>query len=304
MKRDYEKRDVYAEVTQRFVDALKNGAAPWIKPWSEGVSNAGRPTNAVTGREYSGINVTILWTAARANGFVKDQWLTFNQASEAGGHVTRGQKGTLAILYRDVNVKRKDGAGTVLLDETGKPVLDTIKLIKGFTLFNVEQCSDLPTEILSDQREPAGPTEWDSCQKVDEMLARHEIEVKHNGDNAVYDPKGDLIRMPPRQAFVSKHGYYSTLLHETSHWTGHPTRLDRPGIAVARSTELDVYAYEELIAEIGSAFLCAEFGVRGEMRHEGYVLSWIKALENDSKAIFTSSAAAWKARCYLLGEEA
>ena len=304
MKRNYEKRDVYAEVTKRFVDALKNGAAPWIKPWSEGVSNASRPTNAVTGREYSGINVTILWTAARANGFVKDQWLTFNQATEAGGHVTRGQKGTLAILYRDVNVKRKDGAGTVLLDESGKPVLDTVKLIKGFTLFNVEQCSSLPTEILCGQRESAEATEWDSCQKVDEMLSGHEIKVKHGGEHAVYDPKGDLIRMPQRQAFVSQDGYYSTLLHETSHWTGHPTRLNRPGIAAVKSTELDVYAYEELIAEIGSAFLCAEFGVRGEMRHEGYVLSWIEALENDSKAIFTSSAAAWKARCYLIGEEA
>ena len=286
------------------MSALKNGAAPWIKPWSEGVSNAGRPTNAVTGREYSGINVTILWTAARASGFERDRWLTYNQAAEAGGHVTRGQKGTLAILYRDYDVQRKDGTGAVVLDETGKPLMDTIKLIKGFTLFNVEQCSDLPSETLCGQREPSGAKEWDSCQKVDEMLARREIKVKHGGDHAVYDPKGDLIRMPSRQAFVSKHGYYSTLLHETSHWTGHPTRLDRPGIAVARSTELDVYAYEELIAEIGSAFLCAEFGVRGEMRHEGYVLSWIKALENDSKAIFTSSAAAWKARCYLLGEEA
>ena len=298
------KRDLYKEVTQRFVDALKNGAAPWIKPWSEGASNAGRPTNAVTGREYSGINVTILWTAARASGFERDQWLTFNQAAEAGGHVTRGQKGTLAILYRDVNVKRKDGTGTVVFDESGQPMIDTIKLIKGFTLFNVEQCSDLPTEILSGQRELAEATESDSCHQVNEMLARYEIKVKHGGDHAVYDPKGDMIRMPPRQAFVSEHGYYSTLLHETSHWTGHPTRLDRPGIAVARSTEIDVYAYEELIAEIGSAFLCAEFGIRGEMRHEGYVLSWIKALENDSKAIFTSSAAAWKARCYLLGEEA
>ena len=201
MKRNYEKRDVYAEVTKRFVDALKNGAAPWIKPWSEGGSNTARPTNAVTGREYSGINVTILWTAARASGFERDRWLTFNQAAEAGGHVTRGQKGTLAILYRDVNVKRKDGTGTVLLDETGKPLMDTIKLVKGFTLFNVEQCSDLPTEILCGQREPAGATEWDPCQKVNEMLARHEIEVKHSGDHAGYDPKSiNAMDCQPRQS--------------------------------------------------------------------------------------------------------
>ena len=304
MKRDYEKRDVYAEVTKRFVDALKNGAAPWIKPWSEGGSTASRPTNAVTGRAYTGINVTILWTAARASGFERDRWLTFNQAAEAGGHVSRGQKGTLAILYRDYDVQRKDGTGDVVLDESGQPQIDKIKLIKGFTLFNVEQCSSMPTEILCGQREPAEVTEWDSCQKVDEMLSRHEIKVKHGHDSAAYIPEDDLIRLPSKQTFESTGGYYSTLLHETSHWTGHPTRLNRPGIAAVKSTELDVYAYEELIAEIGSAFLCAEFGVRGEMRHEGYVLSWIEALENDSKAIFTSSAAAWKARCYLLGEDA
>ena len=304
MKRKYEKRDLYKEVTQRFVSALKNGAAPWLKPWSDSVSNAGRPTNAATGRKYSGINVTILTNAARTGGFERDRWLTFNQASKAGGHITRGQKGTLAILYRDYDVQRKDGTGDVVFDESGQPQIDKIKLIKGFTLFNVEQCSNLPTEIQHGKQQLAAATEWDSCQKVDEMLSRHEIKVKHGGDHAVYDPKGDLIRMPQRQAFVSQDGYYSTLLHETSHWTGHPTRLDRPGIAAVKSTELDVYAYEELIAEIGSAFLCAEFGVRGEMRHEGYVLSWIEALENDSKAIFTSSAAAWKARCYLLGEEA
>ena len=298
------KRDLYKEVTHRFVAALKNGAAPWIKPWTVGASNAGRPTNAVTGRKYSGINISILWIAAAAAGYTRDRWLTYNQAAEAGGHVCRGQKGTVAILYRDYDVKRKDASGAVALDESGQPLIDTIKLTKGFTLFNAEQCSGLSTEILCGKREPAEATEWDSCQKVDGMLARHEIKVKHGGDHAVYDPKGDLIRMPQRQAFVSQDGYYSTLLHETSHWTGHPTRLNRPGIEVAKSTELDVYAYEELIAEIGSAFLCAEFGFRGEMRHEGYVLSWIRVLENDSRAIFTSSAAAWKARCYLLGEEA
>ena len=303
MKRKYEKRDLYAEVTQRFVDALKNGAAPWIKPWSNSVSNSDRPTNAVTDRKYSGINVTILWSAAVAGGFERDRWLTYNQAAEAGGHVCRGQKGTVAILYRDYEVMRKDDAGGTALDENGQPLIDTIKLIKGFPLFNVQQCSGLPTEILFGQPQPAEMPEWDSCQLVDDMLSKNEIKVKHGHDSAAYIPKDDLIRLPSRQAFESPDGYYSTLLHETSHWTGHPTRLNRPGIADAGSSELEAYAYEELIAEIGSAFLCAEFGIRGELRHEGYVLSWIKALENDSKAIFTSSAAAWKARCFLLGEE-
>ena len=171
------KRDLYKEVTQRFVDALKNGAAPWIKPWSEGGSTAGRPTNAVTSREYSGINVTILWTAARASGFERDRWLTFNQAAEAGGHVTRGQKGTLAILYRDYDVQRKDGTGTAVFDESGQPMIDTIKLIKGFTLFNVEQCSGLTPEILGGQQEPAEAIEWDPCQK----MIRIHFDAHHSG---------------------------------------------------------------------------------------------------------------------------
>ena len=146
--------------------------------------------------------------------------------------------------------------------------------------------------------------ESNAYQAVDALLARHSVKVRFGGNHAFYDSRLDFIGMPQKAAHDAGAAYYSTLLHELTHWTGHPTRLDRPGIADAGSSELEAYAYEELIAEIGSAFLCAEFGVRGEMRHEGYVLSWIEALENDSKAIFTSSAAAWKARCYLLGEEA
>ena len=144
MKRKYEKRDLYKEVTQRFVDALKNGAPPWIKPWSDS-AGAGRPTNAATGRKYSGINISILWSAAAAAGYTRDRWLTYNQATEVGGHIRRGQKGTTAILYRDYDVQRKDATGAVVLDESGQPMIDNLKLIKGFRLFNVEQCDGLPT---------------------------------------------------------------------------------------------------------------------------------------------------------------
>ena len=118
-----------------------------------------------------------------------------------------------------------------------------------------------------------------------------------------YNLRQDIIYLPTKQAFESTGGYYATLLHELTHWTGHASRLNRPGIKQNHVCD-KVYAYEEMIAEIGSAFLCAEFGIPGELRHEGYVLSWIRALENDSKAIFKASAAAWKARCWLLGDEA
>ena len=163
MKRKYEKRDLYKEVTQRFVDALKNGAPPWIKPWSDSISNAGRPTNAATGRKYSGINISILWTAAAAAGYTRDRWLTYNQATEVGGHVCRGQKGIVAILYRDYDVQRKDATGAAVLDENGRPMTDTIKLIKGFPLFNVEQCDGSAKRDCRRPRPPAFTTGVESA---------------------------------------------------------------------------------------------------------------------------------------------
>ena len=118
MKRKYQKRDLYKEVTQRFVDALKNGAPPWIKAMvRQRFEHAGRPINAASGRKYSGINISILWTAAAAAGYARDRWLTYNQATEVGGHIRRGQKGTTAILYRDYDVQRKDATGAVVFDE-------------------------------------------------------------------------------------------------------------------------------------------------------------------------------------------
>ena len=302
MKRKYEKRDLYAEVTQRFVDALKNGAPPWIKPWSDSISNAGRPTNAATGRKYSGINISILWTAAAAAGYTRDRWLTYNQATEVGGHVCRGQKGIVAILYRDYDVQRKDANGAAVLDENGRPMTDTIKLIKGFPLFNVEQCDGLPNETVEGPAHPHSQPAWNPHLAADACLESRNVKIQVRGTNAFYRPREDIIQMPQKAAFNDGEAYYSTLLHEATHWTGHKSRLARPGITV-EETPSKVYAFEELIAEIGSAFLCAEFGIRGDLRHEGYVLSWIRELEDDPKAIFKASSLAWKARCYLLGEE-
>ena len=302
MKRKYQKRDLYKEVTQRFIDALKNGAPPWIKPWSDSVSNTVRPTNAATGRKYSGINITILWAAATAAGYTRDRWLTYNQVSAAGGHVCRGQKGTVAILYRDCDVKRKDDTGAVVLDVNDRPMTETIKLVKGFSLFNVEQCDGLPTETIEGPALVHSQPAWNPHEAADACLESRNVKIQVRGTNAYYRPREDIIEMPHKTAFNDGEAYYSTLLHEATHWTGHKSRLARPGITVEK-TPSKVYAFEELIAEIGSAFLCAEFGIRGDLRHEGYVLSWIRELEDDSKAIFKASSLAWKARCFLLGEE-
>ena len=177
------------------------------------------------------------------------------------------------------------------------------RILKSFKLFNVDQCNGLPTETIE---EPSSsqwqPMEANVCQAVDALLVRNNVKVLFGGNDAFYDHHQDFIGMPPDPDHSAGEAYYSTLMHELIHWTGHPTRLNRPGNAY-RTESPEVYAFEELIAEIGSAFLCAEFGIRNHLLHEGLVLRWIRELGEDPKAIFQASSIAWKARCYLLGKE-
>ena len=182
----------------------------------------------------------------------------------------------------------------------GNPIVNIRRILKGFALFNVDQCDGLPIETIES---PPGAqsqlVESDAYQAIDALLASHSVEVRFGGNDAFYDRHSDFIGMPERAAHLPGDAYYSTLLHELTHWTGHPTRLNRPGIADIGSAE----AHEELIAEIGSAFLCAEFGIRNHLRHEGLVLRWVRELGEDPKAMFKASSLAWKARCYLLGDD-
>ena len=178
------------------------------------------------------------------------------------------------------------------------------RFLKGFTLFNVNQCDGLPIETIeSPSCSQSQLVESDAYQAVDALLASHNVKVRFGGNDAFYDRHSDFIGMPEKAAHLPGDAYYSTLLHELTHWTGHPTRLNRPGIADAGSPKLEVEAVEELIAEIGSAFLCAEFGIRNHLRHEGLVLRWIRELGEDPKSMFLASSLAWEARCYLLNDE-
>ncbi len=265
---------------------------------------AGRPTNAVSARKYSGVNVTILWASAAVQGFEIDRWLTFRQAQTAGGKIRRGEKGTAAILFRYINVPGKHGDPDSS-SELAHNNIKRIKMIRGFTLFNVQQCIGLPEEIVKGKPEPTLlKSAWERHQQADRLITTHSVRLRFGKKDAYYSAEKDTIFMPSKTAFESTSGYYTTLLHELTHWTGHRNRLNRPGITHASAIDVNRYAYEEMIAEIGSAFLCAEFGIPGHHQHEAYVLSWIKKLENDPRAIFDSSSEAWKARCYLMGESA
>ena len=293
---------IFTQITKLFIDALKTGAPPWRKPWSQASPVPGFPVNAATERRYTGINITILWAAAIARGFEQDRWLTIRQVSNAGGRVRRGEKGTTAVLYRNIKIERETKPGED--DEEPTPQSDrSYKIARAFTLFNVEQCTGLPKKISTGQYPKCKQKQtWESHRSADGLVDLCGAKIRHTGSVATYLPTADIICMPPKSAFESTAGYYSTLMHELTHWTGHKSRLNRPGIVESHSFNSVNYAFEELVAEIGSAFLCADYRIFGELRHESYVLSWIKILENDPKAIFSSSAQAWKARNYLISQ--
>ena len=293
---------LYYRITNQFIEALKHGAPPWRQPWSDTNQYCDRPVNAVTERKYSGINVTILWSSAISHGFTQDRWLTFKQVNKTGGRVKRGQKGTAAILYRDIQVPQRKTDGTHSVNENENPQTVTIKLIRGYTLFNVEQCVGLPDSVFKGPRIHDRKPVWKLHQQAEDLIISNGVDIRYTDDSASYAPKGDFINMPPKCAFNNESDYYSTLMHELTHWTGHASRLNRPGITTGGGVGTSVYAFEEMIAEIGSAFLCAEFRIARDPNHDSYILSWIEVLENDPKAIFNSSAQAWKARNFLLGE--
>ncbi len=293
-------QNIFTQVTKIFIDALKTGAPPWRKPWSPAESVPEFPVNAGTERRYTGVNVTILWASAIARGYEQDRWLTFRQAAKVGGKVCKGEKGTVAVLFKHIDVDRKAKSDD---DEENAQPGRTYKIARAYTLFNVEQCSGLPDRIFKGKHPKFIPEQnWESHSNADGLIQLCGAKIRHTGNTATYIPAADIICMPPKAAFDSPAGYYSTLMHELTHWTGHKTRLNRSGIAEPQPFESVGYAFEELVAEIGSAFLCADFRILGELRHESYVMNWIKILENDPKAIFTSSALAWKARNFLMSK--
>ena len=292
--RKQKNRDLHREITKRFIDALKADRVPWIKPWKTDSGSAdGFPVNAATGRRYSGINVPILWSSAIERGYGRDRWLTYRQVIKAGGYVRRGEKGTLVVFYRTIE-KKKTADESVLSDDEPK----TFRIARSFTLFNVEQCEDLPASIIGDAIVDVldRGTEFPD---VEELITRCGVKVRHGGNIATYDAAADVIQMPPAQDFESPEHYYATLLHELTHWSGHKKRLNRAAIVESCPYNSRSYAFEELIAEIGSAFLCAEFGITGDLRHESYVADWIKLMEDAPRAIFQASATAQSAFDYL-----
>lgn len=265
--------DIYQQVTDRIVASLEQGTAPWLKPWAANKCGAVGPYNAATGRPYNGIN----WLVLGEGG-----WLTFKQAKELGGSVRKGEKGTAIVFWSFPKIKDA---------ETGEEKV--VPFAKGYTVFAVEQCEGIDEAKL---KAPAPVTRGNT--NINVLAAQAGARVIHGGTSACYSPTFDSITMPSADAFESADAYAGTLAHELVHWTGHQSRCDRQ---FGKRFGDDAYAFEELVAEIGSAFVCAQTGIPLEgLQHDRYVGSWLKVLKGDKRAIFTASSQAKKAAEFLL----
>ncbi|QPT13572.1 DUF1738 domain-containing protein [Serratia rubidaea] len=306
-----ERTDLYQQVTDKIIAAIETGTLPWRKPWrtdkGRGASTAIMPQNGTTGYHYSGVNVLLLWMAADERGFHSNRWLTYKQAEAVGGHVRAGETATLAVVFKPWEKDAKDADGRQLFDDEGNALKERIPMLKPLYLFNVCQCDGLPDEVVGSL--PANSPEEESRQvderiqaQVSTMVEDCGVHLEHVYQNrAFYTPSRDLIVLPEVRQFKTESDYWSTLLHELVHSTGHATRLNREGITSSSRQRGDpVYAFEELVAELGSAFLCARVGVAGDVQHENYLEGWLKIMKEDKRALFRASSQARQATEFLL----
>lgn len=284
--------DLYARVTAKIIADFEHGVRPWTKPWSAEhlAGKISRPLRH-NGQPYSGINVLLLWAEATASGFSAPIWMTFRQALELGAHVRKGESGA-TVVYANRITRTEAGDG-------GEDVERQFPFLKAYTVFNVEQIEGLPAHYHA----LAAPV-LDPAQRIahaDAFFAATGAVVRHGGDQAYYAMGPDHVQVPPFECFEDPEGYYATLAHECTHWTRHPTRLDRD-FGRKRWGD-DGYAREELVAELGAAFLCADLGLELSPRedHAAYLASWLEVLKGDKRFIFTAAAHAQKACDFLHG---
>lgn len=280
--------DIYQEVTNRIIEAMEQGQLPWLKPWN----NAGKgdavtqlPYNAISGKNYSGVNTLLLFVRSMEAGFSSNAWLTYKQAQDLGGNICKGEKGTMVTYW---------GKFTVSEEVNGEDEEKNIPFVKKYTVFNIEQCENINANKFQELQPMIRP---EGYEDLDQFITATGAVIRHGGNKACYwGSSRDLIMMPRVEQFNEVEGYYGTLLHELTHWTGHKKRCNRDLTGRFGS---ESYAMEELVAEMGSAFLSAQFGIHCELHHASYLQNWLKVLKEDKKAIFTAASKAQAAANYL-----
>ncbi|WP_421896353.1 ArdC family protein [Marinoscillum sp.] len=290
----HQKHDIHQDITNQIICLLDQVDLNDYQPPFASLCAQGLPVNPTTKNHYQGINILALWFNQQAREFSSNQWATFKQWKEKGAQVRKGEKGSRVIFYKTLTKSEEN--------DQGKEEEHKIPMLRLYTVFNANQ-----VEGYEDAQNQSIP-ETDKVERlklVDEFCSNTGAIIKHGEDRAYYDLQQDLINMPETSHFLetdkasATENYYSTLLHELTHWTGPKKRLDRFSIS-ASETKQD-YAFEELVAELGAAFLCAQHGITQTPRenHAAYIKSWLRALKDDKKHIFKASAQAAKAVDYL-----
>ena len=266
-------RDIHKEITNKIIIMLENGQGVADCPWySDG--SITRPTNIATGNRYNGINILALWAQSIDSGYSSGKWGTYRQWQTAGAHVKRGEKSSVIVFYKPIEHTNDAGDKERFL------------FARAFTVFNAEQVDGY-------EAPPLPGSSMAPLEAVENVVAETGATIGHGGERAYYRPSTDAIQIPDKRRFPDTESYYAVLMHELTHWTGHKSRCDR--------SELKSYAFEELVAELGAAFLCADLQISATPRedHAGYLASWLEALREDSKAIFRAASLASKAAEFI-----
>lgn len=287
---NFTRRDIHQQVTDTIIHQLEAGTVPWQQPWQgNGNRLLGIPENFTTGKKYRGINILLLWCSSLNHDFVTQEWASFKQWQEQRECIRKGEKGTM-IVYYDTIEKDVDGE------------LKEIPFLKASYVFNRCQLASYqpPVKQESNLDRPL----FEIIYPVEAFIENTKAIIEHNDSSACYIPSADKISMPFRENFITTEtctateGYYSTLMHELTHWTGHPQRLNRQK---HKKFGDQSYALEELVAEFGAAFLCAEFemAIADKGDHASYIDHWLKVLKENKHFLFTAASEASKAVGYL-----
>ena len=289
--RSKNKTDLYQSVTDSIIRQLEAGRVPWVQPWGrpDTTSPLGMPSNADTGREYTGINILLLWAAAIDTARATQTWLTYKQAQKLGAQVRKGEIGT-TVCYADTFIPKNE---KLRAQETGNDPI-AVGFLKRYTVFNADQCEGLDLSFF-EGLEPL--PEREAVPIAESLIAATGADFRTGGDRAFYSPSDDFIQVPHQSAYFEQINYYRTCFHELGHWTGHKSRLDR-NLKGHKGTKL--YAKEELCAELTTAFICAHLGIVPTVRHADYIGSWLRVLKDDKRFVFKAASLASKAADYIL----
>lgn len=291
--------DLHAHVTNLIVTAIEQGEGVTSLPWRRtGLPNC-LPANAHSKAAYNGINIVALWAAAMLRGYPYSLWATYRQWAELGAQVRKGEKASTVVFYKEYAVD----ADPADADDNGMR-----RVARASAVFNVAQVDGF---VLADMPELPPVARLEQAER---LVSSTHADIRHGGDMAFYRPRvgdgsGDFIQMPDERLFQAEQqsqrseDYYSVLLHELTHWTSPAGRCDR---ALGKRFGDAAYAMEELVAELGAAFLCADLAITITPRadHAGYIAHWLEVMKSDKRAIFTAAARASEAVAYLKALEA